>query len=78
MVRTSFFLTSIDSKMQCFISELYINYIKDLISFIIICQLFSVSLKDLHVYTRNMPHQELFLIFSRIDGLIESILKVFE
>jgi len=64
--------------MQCFICELYISYIKSLINFIIICQLFSISLKDLHHYTKNLQHQELFLIFSRIDLLIESILKVFE
>lgn len=64
--------------MQRTICELYISYIKNLISFIIICQLFSIGLRDLEHYTRTLQHQELFLIFSRIDGLIESILKVFE
>lgn len=64
--------------MQGFICDLYIDYIKNLINFIIICQLFSISLKELHHYTKNLQYKELFLIFSRIDGLIENILKIFE
>ena len=57
----------LDTKMQAFICELYIEYIKNLINFIIICQLFSISLKDLHHYTKNLQVKEIFLIFSRID-----------
>jgi len=68
----------LDGQMQGFICDLYIDYIKNLINFIIICQLFSISLKDLHHYTKNLQYKELFLIFSRIDGLIENILKIFE
>jgi hypothetical protein len=60
------------------ITQITLVNIKNLINFIIICQLFSISLKDLHNYSKSLKHQELFLIFSRIDTLIENILKVFE
>ncbi|CDW78428.1 UNKNOWN [Stylonychia lemnae] len=67
-----------DIKMQCFISDLYINYIKNLINFIIISQLFQISLKDINHYARSLMLVELFLIFSKIDSLIDGILKVFQ
>ena len=37
-----------------------------------------MTLKDLSKLIQNYPTNELFLIFSRIDTLIENILKVFE
>jgi len=60
------------------ISEHFIEYLKNLTNFIIICQLFQISLKDLEHYTKNLQVKELILIFHRIDALIEGILKIFE
>jgi hypothetical protein len=68
----------VDLKIQLLIMELYIDYFKDFASFIIICKLFSINLKDLQHYAKKLSVKELVLIFSRIDGLIELILKIFE
>lgn len=64
-------------RQACFILDLYIDYIKNLVNFIIICQLFSISLKELRHFTKSLHTKELFLIFLRIDVLFESIMKFF-
>ena len=67
-----------DIRMQIKVSELYIEYIKTLVNFVCVCQLFSISLNDLLHYTKSLKVSELFTIFNKIDQLIEQILKMLE
>lgn len=67
----------IDTKMQSFIGELYLDYIKNLTNFIIISPLYYSKLGELHQNTKTLDVRQLFLVLSRIDGLMESVLKVF-
>lgn len=67
-----------DIRMQIQVSDLYIEYIKALVNFVCICQLFSISLSDLLHYSKSLKVSELFTIFSKIDILLEMIFKMFE
>lgn len=44
----------LESKVMHIVSEYYIDYIKNLSSFIIICKLFAVNLRDLHHYSKKL------------------------
>ena len=65
-------------RMQIQTSDLYIEYIKTLVNFICVCQLFSINLRDLVAYSRNLKVSELFTILQKIDQLIEMMFKMFE
>lgn len=54
-------------RMQIQVSDLHIEYIKTLVNFICVCQLFSISLRDLVAYSRNLKVSELFTILQKID-----------
>jgi hypothetical protein len=56
-----------DIRMQIQVSDLYIEYIKTLVNFVCVCQLFSISLNDLLHYTKSLKVSELFTIFNKID-----------
>lgn len=64
-------------RMQIQVSDLHIEYIKTLVNFICVCQLFSISLRDLVAYSRNLKVTELFTILQKIDQLIETMFKMF-
>lgn len=64
--------------MQIQVSDLYIEYIKSLVNFVCVCQLFSIRLSDLLTYSRTLKVTELFRILSMIDQLIEQIFRIFE
>lgn len=67
-----------DIRMQIHVSDLYIEYIKNLVNFINECLLFSCNLRDLMSYSRNMKICELFAIVQKVDNLIEMIFKIFQ
>ena len=77
-VRDSEYENQDDIRMQILVSDLYIEYIKTLVNFVCICQLFSISLGDLLNYSKSLKVNELFTIFNKIDQLIEQIFKMFE
>jgi len=56
-----------DIRMQIHVSDLYIEYIKTLVNFVCVCQLFSIRLSDLLSYSESLKVQELFKIFNKID-----------
>ena len=56
-----------DIRMQIQVSDLYIEYIKTLVNFVCVCQLFSISLVDLLNYSKSLKVSELFTIFNKID-----------
>jgi hypothetical protein len=65
-----------DDKQYLYVQELYLEYIKSLLNFILNCQLFTVTLGNLYNNVRTMRVADLFNILSRIENLIERILNV--
>ena len=60
-----------DIRMQIMVTDLYIEYIKTLVNFVCVSQLFSIRLSDLLEYAKTFKTAELFKILSLIDLLIE-------
>lgn len=56
-----------DIRLRIQISDLYIEYIKSLVKFVCVCQLFSISLSDLLSYSESLKVGELFTILNKID-----------
>ena len=67
-----------DIRMQIQTTDLYIKYIKTLVDFVCVCQLFSIRLQDLLNYSKTLKVNDLFKILSMIDQLIEQIFLLFE
>lgn len=77
-LRDSEMENSEDIRMQIVVTDLYIEYIKTLVNFVCVSQLFSIRLSDLLEYAKTFKTAELFKILSLIDLLIEQMFRIFE